>query len=1124
MFRALAFFLLLPVFAHAACTGGIGYSPFNCTVPATMGLTDIVLGGSMSGATTNDTVKFTGTQIVGLDHSASPVTANAITQPLSTWAGYLSGTINTNPVLGSNYIITGGSIDSTPIGANVPANGNFAAFTTTGTALIAGAATFQNTLNVNGTLTANGTFVGAAPAGSLTGTTLASNVVSSSLTSAAGGPFGTAAYVSTGTAGDTVPLLNASNTFSTGTLTKTGYLEVFQNIAFSGGTGGGPGISPIWATSNVSGTTDSKVTPYEFFIGGDNLAGNMDAFTLAYFWGGSNFSGARNAQVIYMQDQAGTVAASQMSALQISMQASHPGTHGVYFGLNPAVNINPGATGYQGFNVWGEGDLSVIGQSVSVTPGGTATNGDVMQLIFTSAGISGSPVTTSYTVGTGIGLKSMMGGMCSSIWNTPALVAAGVSCLMPSTGSSFMTVYWPDAISVTVTKNVTGSATETITLGTPVAGGDVQQKLGWSLMHDIDTMHGISGGPDVAMIIGGWPRTPTAGWDVGISFGSAFTFSEWPMLPTSTMIGAQFNPYTGGFGLPDIPYLAKYGFDAHIVNFSNQSGYSLYLPGYLVDGLGNQTIEGSTLTSSSAGLSISANGYIGTGNAGISNGGGGPSGSAGNRYYVNDEVVDALGGQHVVTGVNASTGAVTGVTTWVQPSSSGSLPSTTQATTGGSGTGLVLSISWVHANTLTLQNWGVSLGVSANSNGTPAFGGTTAAVGDQLTLNDGCSTHAQLVVGTVSAGAVTRYNIVNPGICNMPPANPVGVSTSTGTDTSETFNLTWAPNIIQWLGTNSLFNNGGNMFITGTPPQYYSGTESNLTGYRAGIDIGSGNFNNIYGHDAAGSGNGCASTPIYVGSTSVFGTDALRNTCGNAEVTLMGVSVMKDYAQAGTASNNYAWGNTGFGGSALQHWNGAVAFPYNTAMGDTSCVGATGASFTGVACFGAKNGNVLSTAANALIMNGGTNGRVGNTTFASGSGVILVGSGRLVVDTPAAGTTDFINVENTYIASTTTPSWVSGFNATAPGPAGSTYGTTSERFGWLTGTGTAASSGVFAFATAAPNGWHCVGRDETNPASYTEDFAATSTTQVTVTNYSRTTGLAANWTASDILDVSCQGF
>ena len=240
MFRALAFFLLLPVFAHAACTGGIGYSPFNCTVPATMGLTDIVLGGSMSGATTNDTVKFTGTQIVGLDHSASPVTANAITQPLSTWAGYLSGTINTNPVLGSNYIITGGSIDSTPIGANVPANGNFAAFTTTGTALIAGAATFQNTLNVNGTLTANGTFVGAAPAGSLTGTTLASNVVTSSLTSAAGGNFGTAAYASTGTSGARVPLLNASNTFSTGTLTETGYLEVFQNIAVSGGTGGGP--------------------------------------------------------------------------------------------------------------------------------------------------------------------------------------------------------------------------------------------------------------------------------------------------------------------------------------------------------------------------------------------------------------------------------------------------------------------------------------------------------------------------------------------------------------------------------------------------------------------------------------------------------------------------------------------------------------------------------------------------------------------------------------------------------------------------------------------------------------------------------------------------------------------
>ena len=54
----------------------------------------------------------------------------------------------------------------------------------------------------------------AVPATGLTGTTLPSNVTTSSLTSAAGGSFGAAAYLNTGTSGATLGMLNSSKTDS----------------------------------------------------------------------------------------------------------------------------------------------------------------------------------------------------------------------------------------------------------------------------------------------------------------------------------------------------------------------------------------------------------------------------------------------------------------------------------------------------------------------------------------------------------------------------------------------------------------------------------------------------------------------------------------------------------------------------------------------------------------------------------------------------------------------------------------------------------------------------------------------------------------------------------------------
>lgn len=99
------------------------------------------------------------------------------------------------------------------------------------------------TVNGKGLITAAGSNVVIAPAGTLTGTTLASNVVSSSLTSAGGGSFGTAAYVNTGASGATIPILNAGNTW--------GALQTFGNNISLGG-----------ATLNVTSLATGNILQY----------------------------------------------------------------------------------------------------------------------------------------------------------------------------------------------------------------------------------------------------------------------------------------------------------------------------------------------------------------------------------------------------------------------------------------------------------------------------------------------------------------------------------------------------------------------------------------------------------------------------------------------------------------------------------------------------------------------------------------------------------------------------------------------------------------------------------------------------------------------------------------------
>jgi hypothetical protein len=229
---------------------------------------------------------------------------------------------------------------------------------------------------------------------------------------------------------------------------------------------------------------------------------------------------------------------------------------------------------------------------------------------------------------------------------------------------------------------------------------------------------------------------------------------------------------------------------------------------------------------------------------------------------------------------------------------------------------------------------------------------------------------------------------------------------------------------------------------------------------------------------------------------------------------------MKNYTQTGNGTNHYGWGTTGVGVGTFQNWNAAVAFPYNTGLGDSACAGGTNASFSGVTCLGAKSGLNLLTTTNALLITGGTNGIGG--TLTGGNNVLLMSTGYVTVDAASASTSNYMNITNAIITNLAPPNYVSGFGSSA-GYAGNTNGT-SIGFKWNVGFGGTASSGVIRFANATANGWYCTARDITNPSLYVEDVASTSTTDITVTNYSRTTGLAAAWTSGDQLLFNCWGY
>lgn len=202
------------------------------------------------------------------------------------------------------------------------------------------------------------------------------------------------------------------------------------------------------------------------------------------------------------------------------------------------------------------------------------------------------------------------------------------------------------------------------------------------------------------------------------------------------------------------------------------------------------------------------------------------------------------------------------------------------------------------------------------------------------------------------------------------------------------------------------------------------------------------------------------------------------------------------------------------GSGSTGPWNVVVGFTAGDQLGASFNNVAVG--FASIPTSGTKQGNTAVGAYAATTLTTGSYNTIigcaaGYTTLTTGNANIIIGRGDVVATTPAAGTSNYVNVGNSIIGYSQAPTIASGFGTS---PAITATGTFA--FVITVGTGGSATSGVLTFPTA-PTGWivHCT--DMTNPATNRTVMTASSATSVTLKNYNTTTGTETAWTAGDAL-------
>lgn len=161
--------------------------------------------------------------------------------------------------------------------------------------------------------------------------------------------------------------------------------------------------------------------------------------------------------------------------------------------------------------------------------------------------------------------------------------------------------------------------------------------------------------------------------------------------------------------------------------------------------------------------------------------------AAGGTGYTVGDILTAVGGTFTTAATfrvdTVSGGLITGLTL-IESGAYTVNPSSPVATTGGTGTGATVTVTFDSAIWTLLRETEEALSAVV------AVGGTGYTVSDQLTVVGGdAPTAAVFNVDTVSAGAVLTVSLVTAGVYHVLPSNPV--NTTGGTGTGATLTVTY---------------------------------------------------------------------------------------------------------------------------------------------------------------------------------------------------------------------------------------------------------------------------------------------------------------------------------------------
>ncbi len=130
------------------------------------------------------------------------------------------------------------------------------------------------------------------------------------------------------------------------------------------------------------------------------------------------------------------------------------------FWVNFASAINKGIQGVRGPSNL----ITVKSLSTTAVVGGTITAGEVLNLIFTSPNITGSPITATYTVLSTDTLASIATALAAAVNASTSLSGVGVSAVA---STDDVVITWPATISLAVTESTSSGSTVTLAVTNP---------------------------------------------------------------------------------------------------------------------------------------------------------------------------------------------------------------------------------------------------------------------------------------------------------------------------------------------------------------------------------------------------------------------------------------------------------------------------------------------------------------------------------------------------------------------------------------------------------------------------------------------------------------------------------